>query len=610
MNDAATTAMSTTITTAASTTATTSPTTAAAPAAAGPPATLAEVLRLVAADPALGPTRRRDLASALRALARLARRDPADVPAAFPALRALVGGRAAAGLGLSAKRWANVRADAAAALRHAGVAPPRRRLAAHLPEPWKALRAGVDDEAVQRGLARFLGYCADRGVAPEGVDEQTFAAFRDWLEQGTLVPDPARLHRRACAQWNRAAGLVPGWPPRTVAVPCRTNHVRLPPATFPPSFHADVDAWLARLAGDDPLDEDGPARPLRPATLRHLRYEVYMAASACVRGGRDPAELRGLADLVEPARLRHGLRFLLQRYGGKANRTLDQLVTTLVHLARHWVRLDPERLAGLVELRRRLRCPAARGLTERNRTRLRQFDEPPNQLALLDLPDRLLGLAARQPHPRKAALLAQTALAVLLLQAAPVRPGNLRTLHRDRHLARPPGRRGRAGAGAGVRLVIPGEETKNGEPLDLPLPAGVVRVLDLYLERHRQHLLPPGSGDGGGGAGADQGWLFPGRAPGGGPKHAVTLAAQVSGAIRRHAGLEVNPHLFRHLAAKLCLQEAPGSYEQARRLLGHRSVDTTTLYYTGLDTARAVALYQERLLGRHARLRAGAGGRG
>ena len=73
--------------------------------------------------------------------------------------------------------------------------------------------------------------------------------------------------------------------------------------------------------------------------------------------------------------------------------------------------------------------------------------------------------------------------------------------------------------------------------------------------------------------------------------------------MRRHSGLLVHPHLFRHIAARLALQEAPGNYEQARRLLGHSSIDTTTLYYTGLDGAAAAAVYQGRLLERHARLR-------
>jgi hypothetical protein len=39
------------------------------------------------------------------------------------------------------------------------------------------------------------------------------------------------------------------------------------------------------------------------------------------------------------------------------------------------------------------------------------------------------------------------------------------------------------------------------------------------------------------------------------------------------------------------------------RLVGHRSTDATTLYYTGLSNAPAVAAYQERVLERRGRLR-------
>lgn len=551
------------------------------------PETLAEVLRLIEADQDLGPTRRRDLASALRAIGRIAHRDLAAMPASFAHLRTLTAPHTATSLGLSSKRWANIKAELASALRRAGIAPHRRRLAAHLPEPWRTLRTAVQDEAIRRGLARFLGYCADREIAPEAVDGGTFEGFLAWLEAGTLVPKPLALHRRAVLQWNRAVEHAPGWPQRKVPVPCRTNHVRLPLATFPSSFHADVETWQACLAGEDLLQEEGPAKPLRPASLKHMRYQVYMVASACVRAGCAPGELRSLADLVEPDRFRRAMRFLLERHGGRPNRTLDQLATTHAHLARHWVKLDPDRLRSLVEIRGRLRCKV-RGLSAKNRARLRQFDEPLNQLALLELPERLLRLAERQPKPIKAAHLVQTALIILLLQMAPIRLRNLQTLHRERHLVRLPGLRRQAR----VRLVIPGEETKNGEPLDFPLPPELVHVLDLYLERHRPRLV---SSD------ADQGWLLPGR--GGGLKHAVSLGAQISGAVRRHTGLLVHPHLFRHLAAKLALQEAPGNYEQARRLLGHKSIDTTTLYYTGLDSAAAAAIYQTQLLERRLRLK-------
>ncbi len=129
------------------------------------PETLAEVLRLIEADLDLSPTRRRDLASALRAIGKIAHQDLAAMPASFAHLRTLTTPHTAPGLGLSAKRWANIKAELAFALRRVGIAP-RRRLAAHLPEPWWSLRAAVRDEAIQRGLARFLAYCADHTIAP------------------------------------------------------------------------------------------------------------------------------------------------------------------------------------------------------------------------------------------------------------------------------------------------------------------------------------------------------------------------------------------------------------------------------------------------------------
>ena len=140
-----------------------------------------------------------------------------------------------------------------------------------------------------------------------------------------------------------------------------------------------------------------------------------------------------------------------------------------------------------------------------------------------------------------------------------------------------------------MRLLIRAEETKNEQALDYPLPAELVRVLDLYLTRHRRHLVRKG----------DEGWLFPGQD--GGRKHVVSLAMQIKDAIRRHLGLAVNPHLFRHLAAKFLLQASPGNLEAVRQLLGHKSLETTAMYYAQLDTAWATTVYQEQLLERTAR---------
>ena len=552
------------------------------------PQTLADVRRLIEAEPALDPIRRRDIVSALRSFAKHTQAELATIPASFTAVRGLTTKVMPRGVGITEKRWSNIKAELAFALRHVGVRPCERLIPARLPLAWKSLHKAMPDRAMRFGLSRFIGFCTKHGLLPEAVDDDVFERFRDWLETGTLVDRPATVHQRACAQWNRAVALVPGWPQRAVTVPCRTNHVRLPPETFPTPFHTDIAAWQACLAGKDLFEERGPAKPLSPITLQHVHSQVYRAASACVRAGVDPQELQSLADLVEPARLKPGFLFLLERYGGKSTAALGELASTLVYVARHWARLEPKRLQELERMRKKLRC-RVRGMTEKNRTRLHQFDEPLSQLQLLDLPQKLLKLAEKQKAGRKAAYLVQTGLIVLLLQMAPVRLRNLQNLHTTRHLLRPPGRR----RPDGVRLLIRAEETKNAQALDYPLPAELVQVLDLYLTRHRRHLVRK----------ADEGWLFPGQD--GGRKHVVSLGEQIKRAIRRHLGLVVNPHLFRHLAAKFLLQASPGNLEAVRQLLGHKSLETTAMYYAEIDTAWATTVYQEQLLERTARLRGG-----
>jgi integrase len=136
---------------------------------------------------------------------------------------------------------------------------------------------------------------------------------------------------------------------------------------------------------------------------------------------------------------------------------------------------------------------------------------------------------------------------------------------------------------AAARLVIEGDQTKNREPLDYPLPADTVRLLDLYLATYRPLLV----------RGADDGALFPGRK---GAKSKNLLGQQIQKAIRTQTGLVMHTHLFRHLAGKLSLMVDPGNFEQVRRLLGHRSIDTATMFYTGFATDAAARRYHEQVL--------------
>jgi site-specific recombinase XerD len=110
-----------------------------------------------------------------------------------------------------------------------------------------------------------------------------------------------------------------------------------------------------------------------------------------------------------------------------------------------------------------------------------------------------------------------------------------------------------------------------------------VKLLDLYIERYRPLLLSqPDSA------------LFPGETSG--AKTKGGFGKQISRCIEAECGLKVNPHLFRHIAAKLYLDAHPGAYGVVRLVHGHRSVDTTTKYYAGMENKAAIRRYDEEVL--------------
>jgi integrase len=56
--------------------------------------------------------------------------------------------------------------------------------------------------------------------------------------------------------------------------------------------------------------------------------------------------------------------------------------------------------------------------------------------------------------------------------------------------------------------------------------------------------------------------------------------------VQDRVGIRVTPHQYRHAAAALILRETQ-DYELARRVLGHKNLQTTIRFYVGLETAQA-----------------------
>jgi integrase len=264
-------------------------------------------------------------------------------------------------------------------------------------------------------------------------------------------------------------------------------------------------------------------------------------------------------------------------------------------VARHWVgvaKVQEQVLQALVR-----RCdPEIQGLTGKNRDALRRLEDPALVRALLTLPERLARGLERQKagafsHGDAARL--QTALAIAILLAAPLRVGNLAGLRLDRHLLR----QGQ-GAMQQARLVVPAEEVKNRQELEHPLPPWVVDLLELYLARARPVLQRwPGP------------WLFPGTRAGQ-PKTTYRLGQQIAAATEKELGLRLTPHQFRHACGLIYLIANPGGHEVVRHLLGHRSLATTVRFYAGMEAAAALRHYDAVVLERRQEAAALAAGSG
>jgi integrase len=333
---------------------------------------------------------------------------------------------------------------------------------------------------------------------------------------------------------------------------------------------ADAQAWLDRLAGKAGLDA-GPVRPVRPATINKWRFALRQLGSALVASGRDIATITRLENLVEAADTI--LRFYLERAGNQPCAQTAALANQLKAIARHHVGVPGPVLDRLRRMAARV-TPPVQGMTDKNRAALRQFQSIDAQRQLVQLPATLFAaLPASGPVGKRLAIHLQLALAVEILLVAPMRLGNLCRLELGRHVQElRNGRRSR------WLITIPGNEVKNGEPIELPLPERSIRLLELY----RTRVLPVL-----GGAGSL--FLFPGRD---GAKAEVTLASQITRLLRRELGVRLSPHQFRHLLGYIYLLRHPHGHEVVRRMLGHRDIRTTIKFYAGMEMAEAARQYE------------------
>lgn len=304
-----------------------------------------------------------------------------------------------------------------------------------------------------------------------------------------------------------------------------------------------------------------------------MREEIRRTASEAILAGVIAAEeMVDLSVLVSPAVIHVAMTRICDRLGRDSPGARSR-VHVLKVLARHWAKSNE----ALALLEKRQFEPKQIGMTPRNRDRLQQFDNPENLLALLTLPHRVFEKLSPIKEPSRAhAVQAMNAMAIELLIMTPVRRANLGALRLGHHL-----REIRGGRREEYGLMISGDETKNGQPINAALPVDTKRLLKTYLRRYRPLL-----------AECDKQVLFPN--PEGDARHLSNLSKGVCKLIRQETGLEMHMHLFRHLAVKLCLAElGGGGLEVASKVLGHRTTVTTQKVYAEFETRGAMNRYAE-----------------
>lgn len=537
---------------------------------------IADCITRISTDASLAEVRARDLVSALHRLTDALNAAPETVPADPLWLQPRIAAVMPAAMGIADKTWSNITSNAKAALAECGIGATSRQKRLSLSPAWDTLWSAVvtsKDASLRIMLDRFVQFLDANDIAPESVVTGDLDAYIEALRVNTIRKDPALTLRKTRAAWNRAIDKVAGWPGQSLEAPVSDDLISLPLSTFPPSFGAELEALTHRLAHPDPLARGPKKRALRPATVRGRRDQILRFASAVVRAGTQPASLTGLKELMAPATLERGLRWFLARTGNTVTSGISNIAAALRATARKDLGLSETEFGAVKDLCDRLIPPRPPGLTAKNRKRLMVFDDPEIVSRFLSLADELWDAAQTCRKPRDRALQSEIALAVGLACYIPLRIRNLTQLDCEGELLR-------LGPG-NVILQVPASRVKNHQEITFPVPAHLVERIDAHLAHRAGVLCPAGTR-----------WLFPQR-DGSAPMAPGDLGKRITQTIRKVMGIDVNPHLFRHLAAKLLLQNNPGHYELVRRILGHADTSTVWQTYVGFEADGATRLLAE-----------------
>ena len=313
------------------------------------------------------------------------------------------------------------------------------------------------------GLSRLARWCSGRGIEPARVSDAVLAQFIEAVREGTLHRKPNALHRNVALIWNEAAKKSRFALQRLTVPSFRPPAKRLDWSRLPNSFQNDLEAYLGWCSGSDAFAADARSRALAPQTVKLQQNHVHAALTALVESGTPPKAIRSLSDLVTIENFKRILRRRLEMVSGREN----------VLTATSRERSSKSPAVGSKWIHQCLKSsndsPESSGTSawpyNKNKTALRQFDDPDNLRRLFEFSSRLWAEVKRETNPTFRTLVkAQAAIAVGILCYMPIRPQNLWALKFDEHIFL------HEGPGAISSLELSPGEVKNRTEIAFDIP--------------------------------------------------------------------------------------------------------------------------------------------
>jgi integrase len=517
----------------------------------------------------LSTERRRHWVCSLRQIAKCLDRPAAVIPARWSSVQIAVGQLHHARIGVRPKTLANHKANVRAALRWFGREHDVPQRGVRLSAEWVRFCEALEKRVRDR-LYNLVRYCSARGIGPTSVDDKIFDEYWRYRTETTARASNNTARRFMVRAWNAYAAAINDWqlrsltePPLKVAEPAWD--------AFPEGLRTDLDGYFAGLAQVHRTLKGKRIQPCSPATIATRRAELVAMARMAVRLGAPIASLTSLGALLHPDLVEKVIDASWEKNGEEPKTGTIDLGWKVLRMARETGCLDQPALDRLDEIRVALEQHRREGLTPKNLKLVRQVLTEGVWSEVVSLPNLLMEQArlAKDHAPVKAAIAAQLAAAIAILTFAPIRLGNLIKIELGQNLIKP------GGLHSPYWLVFPNYDVKNRIDLNFKFDQSLTDLLDEYIHEFRPTLL----------RGANTAWLFPGEA--GQPKHKLLFSKQITVRVQKATGLRLTVHQFRHAAAAIYLKHHPGDYETVRRLLGHRSIQTTTVFYCGLATMEA-----------------------